>query len=177
MGLWNFLSRFSGNRFERLENGDIAAENDANDVMIEDEFFGIMKLNYGDPYYFTGQRYFAPINDVIEFRLNDSVPRETHKQDEFFRKIESRYSQMVEAFAPHIERRIQELIGNFQITDFQKEFKVFYISLPAFQTKPIEWEIEFDVRDKSQGIDFVGVELVDNEIENIYLTDSEGFPM
>ena len=145
---------------------------------IENKFFGTMTRGKtaGHPDTFYCFRRFAPINDEIEIRFEDDKSGETHRQEAFVRKLEHRYWQMCETFAPHIEREMQKEIEHFpemkdfKITDFHREFKLSDVVLPNFKTTPLEWIIWFEYNGISSRSGIEGdckLELSDDTITKI----------
>jgi len=145
---------------------------------IENDFFGTMELRKANgDYFFVCYRYFAPVNDRVEISLVgkdlDLSGKETHKQEAFFKNIESDYSQICETLAPHIERAYQEQeeMDGFKITDFHKEFKVNFLRLPTCNETPLDWSIQFDRFDKSSVLDGIAIVLADSKVVDMFLCD------
>jgi hypothetical protein len=144
---------------------------------IENDFFGTMELRKDTgSYFFVCYRHFAPVNDMVETLLVgrdlDISGKETHKQEAFFKNIESNYSQICETLAPHIERAFQKKIDGFKIKDFHKEFKINFLCLPTCNDTPLDWSIQFDYFDKSSVVDGIAIVLADNKVVEEFLYDA-----
>jgi len=144
---------------------------------VDNDFFGTMELKRNNgQYFFVCYRQFAPVNDMVETLLVgrglDISGVETHKQEAFFKKIESNYSQICQTLAPRIERAIQTKIEGFRIRDFHNEFKINFLCLPTCNETPLDWVIQFDFHDKSSAVDGIALVLADNKVIDVSLYDA-----
>ena len=115
---------------------------------IEHDFFGVMIFSGGKLFkpsdYFECRRHFKPSNNIIEIGIEGDISGPTEKQINFFKSIEDNYSIITQAITPLIEEEFGNWNEFFTISDFNKEFKPVYLTLPRCETTPIIWEISFE---------------------------------
>ncbi len=117
-------------------------------IKIEDEFFGKMVFSEfkknPEKNYFECKRHFKPINEIIEIGIEGNITGPTEIQKDFFRKIELDYGKITSSIKPMIESEFQNWKEDFEIADFNKEFKAVYLYLPRCEKVPKIWEIAFE---------------------------------
>ena len=117
-------------------------------IKIEDKFFGKMLFSEfkknPEKNYFECRRHFKPTNEIIEIGIEGDVTGPTEMQKDFFRKIESDYKEITSSIKPMIEKEFRNWKEDFEITDFNKEFKAVYLYLPRCEKETKVWEIAFE---------------------------------
>lgn len=117
-------------------------------IEVENQFFGRMRFvgNKKDPgkNYFECKRFFTPKNDHIEISINGHMEGPTQKQIDFFKNIETNYSEISKSVTILIEDEFRNWKDDFTIKDFNNEFKPVHLFLPSCETQPIVWEIAFE---------------------------------
>jgi hypothetical protein len=117
-------------------------------VKIGDAFFGEMVFVEisKDPTksYFECQRYFSPIDGMIELGVTGLLDGPTQRQKDFFTQVENDYTLLVTKFIPAIEAEFGAWMTWPIIKNFEAEFKPRYFSIPACDQQPIRWEMVFD---------------------------------
>lgn len=117
-------------------------------IIIENSFFGKMRLiefkKSPEKNYFECRRHFKPTNNEIEIGIEGDVTGQTELQKGFFKQIELNYEKIISSIKPLIENEFKNWKENFNITDFQKEFKAVYLFLSRCEKKTKIWEIAFE---------------------------------
>ena len=117
-------------------------------IKIEDEFFGKMIFSESkknpEKNYFECRRHFKPTDEIIEIGIEGNITGPTEIQKDFFRKIETDYDQIALSIKPMIESEFQNWEPDFEIIDFNKEFKAVYLFLPRCDKETKVWEIAFE---------------------------------
>lgn len=117
-------------------------------IKIEDDFFGkIVFFEFKDNpemNYFECRKHFKPTNEIIEVAIEGDVTGPTKMQKDFFRKIESDYEKIISSIKPIIENELRNWKEDFEISDFNKEFKAVYLYLPRCEKETKVWEIAFE---------------------------------
>lgn len=116
-------------------------------IKIDDPFFGKMLFldDKKEPLksYFECRRHFEPTNEIIEIGIDGALEGPTETQKKFFKEIESKYGQITDSIKPLMESEFRNWNEDFEIIDFNKEFKADYLRIPRCSEKPISWEIGF----------------------------------
>jgi hypothetical protein len=116
-------------------------------IEIEDDFFGKLRfLSSKDvsKNYFTGKRYFKPINKPIELIIEQEETTPSQAQKQFFQRIEEEYSRLIDKMKPLITDEFQNWRPDFQITDFEQEFTPVHLMIPRLNQKEYTWDIAFE---------------------------------
>ena len=115
---------------------------------INNDFFGTMLflIDKKDPLksYYECRRYFTPTDKIIEIGIEGNETGPTQKQIDFFKSIETNYTEIIKSIIPIIEDEFGNWKEGFRIEDFQNEFEAVYLGLPRCENKPIIWEIAFE---------------------------------
>lgn len=117
-------------------------------IVIQDEYFGNMLYCEVNPKfgcsYFECQRHFSPSQNQIEIGIDANMDGPTQIQKEFFKEIESNYSNLSNSIKPLIEEQFRNWKSDFEITNFKDEFYPVYLRIPSCNQQPIIWEIAFE---------------------------------
>jgi len=117
-------------------------------VIINDPFFGEMKFmefrRNPENNYFECRRHFEPTGDVIEIGIKADAIGPAESQKEFFRSIESNYSEVISSIIPLIEAEFNNWQDGFQVKEFFNEFKADYLLIPRCENSSEESEIVFE---------------------------------
>lgn len=103
-----------------------------------------------DAGYFECTTFFKPVNDFIEVVLTAERGGPEQEQVDFFRLIEEKYVELTASLAPLIQTEFNKWIPNFKIHDFQSEFDLVFIEIPACNEKTVSWQIAFTAKQFSQ---------------------------
>jgi hypothetical protein len=107
---------------------------------VQDEVFGEMTIEKG---LINAACLFLPLNAIIECNLESNENGPTDDQRAFYKSIEQNYSQLRAKIVPIMQDTFRNWKEDFEIIDFDKEFTLTYISLPAIDSKPVQWEISY----------------------------------
>jgi len=113
-----------------------------------DAFFGEMTFMEipNDPAqsYFECARYFKPIDGVVELGVTGQLSGPTQRQKDFFAQLEDNYELIVAAVVLIIESKFRNWKPDFKIGNFEQEFKLVWLEIPACDQQPVEWEISYE---------------------------------
>ena len=115
-------------------------------TIIHDDVFGLlrfMEFKNASSSYFEGKGYFTPTNSEIQFIIRAGIDGPSEKQKEFYRNVESKYTTYIEKMKLVIEAEFRNWKDEFAIQDFNNEFKLVCINIPAIGTTPITWDLAF----------------------------------
>nr|GFD23355.1 hypothetical protein [Tanacetum cinerariifolium] len=111
-------------------------------VKIDDVFFGEMTFieisNHPEKSYFECQRYFKPIDGLIELGVTGKLSGPMQCQKDFFAQLERDYQLIVAAVIPVMEEEFRNWKPEFKIGNFEQELKPIWLSIPACDQPPIE---------------------------------------
>ena len=118
---------------------------------IIDPFFGKMTVVEEENSY-HGKIYFAPLKTDIDIRIypKSSVPTEKHRS--FYKEIEQKYSDHLDAVLIFIENEFLKQNKTFRIINFSKEFELMGISIQKADNTETIWELEYVTLHVSDGL-------------------------
>ncbi len=136
---------------------------------IQDDFFGQLTFieikNNPIENYFEGKGWFSPTEKEIEYLIIADSSGPSLQQREFYTQIETKYKGLVSNARPLIEQEFKNWRENFEIQDFEKEFRLVSLSIPRLDAKEIRWDMYFEtVHDKNH---IVTVNFSDFEVDTI----------
>lgn len=108
--------------------------------VIENDFFGKM-LDAGG--YFECNRYFTPINKIIECGVSTDPDESFEKQIIFFRQVETNFEKIIEVLRPYLEKEVREWNPDYVFKDFSTDFEPTYLDIPNEEFENAEWNIIF----------------------------------
>jgi len=115
---------------------------------LSDAFFGEMTFievpNDPASSYFECERYFKPIDGLIELGVTGQLSGPMQRQKYFFTQLENDYQLIIAAVIPVIESEFQQWKPNFKLGNFEQEFKPVWLEIPTCDQRPVEWEIFFE---------------------------------
>jgi hypothetical protein len=115
---------------------------------IEHSFFGQMRFlnNKKDisKSYFECKRFFKPSDNIIHIGISANIEGPMENQIDFFKSIETNYTQIIKSIIPLIEDEFRNWKEDFAIENFETEFQPIYICIPRCDVTPIIWEIAFE---------------------------------
>ena len=109
-------------------------------AIIQDPFFG--KMTDADDYY-ECRRMFQPTGTILEIGLTKKTMLPDEKQINFFHWVEDNFDLIIEKISPALEKRIAAWLGDYEITNFKKEFVLEYLFIPKCDEAIIDWQISF----------------------------------
>lgn len=126
-------------------------------VLIEDEVFGSLKQKiFGEHdsecIFYNYALTFAPTGRKIECEIKCPagvrLDRPTAAQRAFYKHIERRYDQLTEAITVILKAELKDWNPPFRFQNFEEEFQLVYLLIPAAESGPMYWEWTFElVRD------------------------------
>jgi hypothetical protein len=139
-------------------------------TVIQDEFFGQLRfVNFRDPSknYFEGRGFFAPTNSETEYLIQADIEGPTESQKAFMEELQKQFGLYVEKIKPLIEDEFRNWKEDFEIRDFNKEFKLVCITIPRPDRKPIIWDMAFTtIHDPNH---HVTIDFIDREPNGILI--------
>jgi hypothetical protein len=135
-----------------------------------DDFFGelrFMDFKDSSKNYFEGKGYFQPTNNETEYLILADINGPTDSQKDFYKKLQSNFSEYIEKIKPLIEEEFRNWKEDFTIKDFNNEFNLVCITIPRFDIVPLIWDMAFTtIHDLNHNIT---IEFVDNEPNQIQI--------
>jgi hypothetical protein len=115
---------------------------------IQDEFFGLLIFieTRKDPSesYFEGKRLFYPIDEEIECFITADLSGPSTQQKAFYKRVETNYEDLINKAKPLITNEFRNWKGQFEMRDFNTEFKVVSISIPRVGQEELIWDMTFE---------------------------------
>lgn len=140
-----------------------------NDIVIQDEVFGRLKLIKGKTNnFFFGKQIFVPIENEITIHIATNNDAISNQQREFYLELQINYEEYKTKMIPIIEDTFQNAIENFKISNFDKEFKLIAVLVPDYSEKLLVWNLSFESRHEENHlftIDFNDYEPIDLQID------------
>jgi hypothetical protein len=117
-------------------------------LTIEDDVFGMLRLEmYGKnqpTIWWTESLCFEPTGRNISCSIDAGPEGPTAEQKALFQGIERDYYYLRGLLIPVFEDEFQHWKPNFKIQDFEEEFWLVGLSIPALGTQPVEWDWSFE---------------------------------
>lgn len=125
-------------------------------VIIEDSFFG--KLEYSNRRnsplgLFSGDVLFEPLNKNIECLIDADKNGPNVEQQEFYKTIQKKYRDLIALATPLIKSELEDWNENLKISDFDRDFNLIAIVIPALDKRPIIWDMLFNILNDEGGHD------------------------
>lgn len=114
---------------------------------IDDPVFGsllFMKMPDASKSYWEGAGTFTPTSRKIEYFIDGDENGPHPGAEEFYREIETRYTDLLRAVRPTLAAEFQQWVGRALPDDLEKEFTLSSLSIPDVRRKPLQWEVSFD---------------------------------
>ena len=125
---------------------------------IQHPFFGEM-IDAGN--YYECRRKFKSINEIVEIGLEKGNSDSDQNQIEFFNWLDNNYEELIDKISPILENKIKEMIPEYKIDDFKKNFRLAYLYIPKCEEKPFQWKIGFDEINELQHYCFITMNELD----------------
>ena len=111
---------------------------------LEDPVFGtllLVNVRGRHTSYWEGRGFFEPVNDCIEYLIqgNEAGPRSS--QYALHRLMKERYAEVFRSIKPLLEREFAAACGG--VPDDKAVFYLKSLSVPAFESEAMEWEMHF----------------------------------
>jgi hypothetical protein len=113
---------------------------------IQDDFFGPLRLiSFKDnsKNYFEGKRFFTATNGDTEVLIDADNEGPTEQKNKFYNDLQNNFDQYTHKIKPLIEDEFRNWKEDFQIKDFNKEFKLVCLNIPRLDQTPLKWEMSF----------------------------------
>lgn len=113
---------------------------------MQDEVFGLVTFR---PYkvlkhdYFVGSVYFAPVESDVDVYLYADYKGPTASQREFYRRLETRYTDLLAKAEPLLAEALQKNAAQNSPAVFDKDYRLGCISIPDTDTAPVVWALDF----------------------------------
>ena len=123
-------------------------------VLVNDEVFGMLERKpYGkhntEFYFHSYTLPFTPTGYEIECEIKGIPTAEsqapTEAQRTFFKQIESHYDQLIGLLIPILKDELAEWKPPFDFSNFEKEFRLVYLHIPALDSYPVMWDWSFEI--------------------------------
>ena len=131
-------------------------------TIVHDDFFGALRfIGFKDSSknYFEGKGHFASTNVETEYLIQADIDGPTDQQKMFYKDLQSDFTEYIDKMKPLIEDEFRNWKDEFEIKDFNKEFKLVCITIPRLDKTPAIWDMSFTtIHDMNHQvtIDFVG---------------------
>jgi hypothetical protein len=115
-------------------------------VIVEDDFFGkllFVESKDSSKNYFEGKGNFSPTNTNIEYVIIADKEGPTESQRQFYRNLQAEFSFYIDKIKPLIENEFRNWQEDFRIVDFNKEFRLVFITIPRIDKEPLKWDMAF----------------------------------
>jgi len=103
--------------------------------------FGLIRFQSAG--FWEAKRRFAPIGREIEFIISAGAQGPTERHREFFRELESRYSELETAIKPMLLDQICGFPGESDPIESDAGFQLDGFDVPDTSASPFTWELVF----------------------------------